>query len=65
MRSCCCTGYLTNPGGVCCVDLPAPAMPWVTTTPPKFVQVGWKCPVCEKGNAPIATYCYHCAGEAA
>lgn len=23
MRTCCCTGYLTNPGGVCCMDLPA------------------------------------------
>lgn len=20
-RSCCCTGYLTNPGGACCMDL--------------------------------------------
>lgn len=21
-RSCCCVGYLTNPGGRCCMDLP-------------------------------------------
>lgn len=24
---------------------------------------GWICPVCNKGNAPDAKYCYHCAGE--
>lgn len=29
-RTCCCTGYLTNPGGVCCMDLPR--APVVTTT---------------------------------
>lgn len=22
MRGCACTGYMTNPGGVCCQDLP-------------------------------------------
>lgn len=22
MRTCCCVGYLTNPGGRCCMDMP-------------------------------------------
>lgn len=37
MRTCNCTGYLTNPGGVCCMDLPrggTVTTSHVTITPP-------------------------------
>lgn len=27
---------------------------------PKITPLGWKCPVCEKGNAPWAATCGHC-----
>lgn len=27
---------------------------------PQPIPVGWKCPVCGHGNAPWASYCYHC-----
>jgi hypothetical protein len=44
MRSCCCTGYLTNPGGVCCMDLTR--TPTVTTTAttslPTFTEERWR-----------------------
>ena len=26
-----------------------------------MTQTGWKCPVCGKGNAPLAQKCGHCA----
>jgi hypothetical protein len=32
MRTCCCTGYMTNPGGRCCMDLNAVQVPPVNTT---------------------------------
>lgn len=33
MRSCNCTGHLTNPSGVCCLDLPrSPAITTSSTT---------------------------------
>ena len=27
------------------------------------MKEGWKCPVCEKGNAPFAIKCGHCEGN--
>lgn len=27
---------------------------------PQAIPVGWKCPVCGKGNAPWAVACHHC-----
>lgn len=73
-RVCCCTGYLTNPGGRCCMDLwnpqplypqptvpsqPQPYSPPVLPTPgPK----GWICPQCGSVMAPYMPNCTRCHG---
>lgn len=55
-RTCCCAGYLTNPGGKCCMDLPhAPTVitdrivipPAQPTQEAKPLHSGaWQCPAC-------------------
>lgn len=46
MRSCNCVGYLTNPGGVCCMDLPrSPVVTSPTTLP---VGRTWREPLTEE-----------------
>lgn len=46
MRTCNCVGYLTNPGGKCCMDLPRTP----TVTSPNTLPVGktWREPLTEE-----------------
>lgn len=56
VRTCCCVGYLTNPGGRCCMDMPH--VPGYVTTTDKIVigaepvAQGWQCPFCKTVYGP-------------
>lgn len=58
-RSCCCTGYLTNPGGRCCMDMRDNGfnVEYPVAGGQSPMQIGWKCPECGMVNAPFMPYC--------
>ena len=59
-NTCCCLGQYCSICGQCkCMCRCAKEMIW-----PILGPVGWTCPVCNKGNAPHADRCGHCADDA-
>jgi hypothetical protein len=58
-RTCCCTGYLTNPGGRCCQDVQQPQGEWVwvpyNPQPVPFVPV-YPRPVFPYPYQPVRVY---------
>lgn len=60
MRVCNCVGYLTNPGGRCCMDLNQPSYPFTHTPTPMRTLYGWACPKCGAVYAPSVAVCWNC-----
>lgn len=73
VRTCCCTGYLTNPGGRCCMDFQQgqtvvsdriilPEMPQLPELPelpemPVIPTASWQCGGCGRFYAPWVDSC--------
>lgn len=61
VRTCCCVGYLTNPGGRCCMDMPSQTVASdkiiIGKIEPDVVVQGWQCPLCRKVYAPHVEAC--------
>lgn len=63
VRSCCCVGYLTNPGGKCCMDMPrgeTVVSDKITISPtpqPAPAASGWRCPGCGTYYGPSVQKC--------
>lgn len=61
-RTCCCVGYLTNPGGRCCMDFHQGLHGQSVTTDkivigPEPVAQGWQCPFCKRVYGPQVQSC--------